>query len=94
MRKLLPQGGWVNLVLLQLPQAQRIVPFSQPGILFVAQKRTMKICWHWISQRADQQQLPCCAFEQVCAADDFSDLHRGIVDNYGQLIRGDIIATP
>ena len=54
----------------------------------------MKICWHWISQCADQQQLPCGALEQVCAADDLSDQHRGIVDNHGKLIGGNIVATP
>ncbi len=54
----------------------------------------MKICRHWISQRADQQQLPCGAFEQICAADDFGDLHRCIVNHHGKLIGGDIVATP
>ena len=70
------------------------MPFCQADILFVAQQWAVKICRRWISQRADQQQLSCGAFEQVCAADDFSDLHGCIVDNHGKLIRGNIVATP
>ena len=93
-RKPLPQLLRLHSLLPQLPQAQRIMPFRQADILFVAQQRAMKICWHWISQRADQQQLPCGALEQVCAADDFSDLHGCIVDHHGKLIGGDIVATP
>jgi len=34
------------------------------------------------------------ALEQIRAADDFSDLHRCVVDNHGKLIRGDIVAPP
>src|SRR5207302_11323330 len=70
------------------------MPLRQADVLFVAQQWTLKICGHWISQRADQQQLPCGALEQVCAADDFSDLHGGIVDHHGKLVGGDIVAAP
>src|ERR1043166_7183064 len=70
------------------------MPFCQADILLIAQKWTMKVYGNRISQSADEQQLSCGALEQVCAADDFSDLHRGIVDNHGELIGGDIVATP
>jgi hypothetical protein len=38
--------------------------------------------------------LSCGAFEQVCAADYFCDLHGCVVNHHGKLIGGDIVATP
>src|ERR1051326_5476861 len=66
----------------------------QPYISFVAQERAVKICWNRIVQGVHQEQLPRGALEQVCASDDFCDLHGCIVNHYGKLIGGDIVATP
>ena len=46
------------------------------------------------AQGSIQQNLAGGGFQQVGAADDFSDLHGGIIDYYGQLIGGDIIFSP
>lgn len=64
------------------------MPLREPDILFIAQQRAMKICGHWKFQCAEQQRLPRRALEQVCVADDFSDLHGCVVDDHGKLRRG------
>ena len=92
--KFIPNLLRLHTLFPQLSQAQRIMPFSQPGVLFIAQQWTVKVSRHRISQRADQQQLSRGALEQVCTADDFSNLHGRIVHNHGQLISRDVIATP
>jgi hypothetical protein len=33
-------------------------------------------------------------FQQVGAADHFRDLHGGVIDDYGELIGGDVVAAP
>jgi len=40
-----PQLLRLNSLLPQILQAQRIMPFCQPDVLFVAQQWAMKICW-------------------------------------------------
>ena len=46
------------------------------------------------SKGTDQQQLSRRGFEKVRAAYDFGNLHRGVVGDNRELIRGHIIATP
>ena len=45
-------------------------------------------------ERTVEQQLPGSGLEQVFAANDFCDLHRGIVGHYRQVISRNIIVPP
>ena len=46
------------------------------------------------AEGADEEQLARGGLEQVGSANDFGDLHGGIIDDHGKLIGGDIVATP
>ena len=46
------------------------------------------------SQGSIQQNLAGGGFQQICAANDFGNLHGGIVNYYRQLVRGNIIFSP
>ena len=46
------------------------------------------------AEGAEQQNLPRSRFQKIGSADDFSDLHRRIVDNDRQLIGRNVITPP
>src|SRR6266542_6768644 len=43
---------------------------------------------------AVEQYLPGGGFEQVLPADDFRDLHRGIIHDHGEVVSGGVIMPP
>ena len=45
-------------------------------------------------KRTVEQKLAGSGEQQISAANDFADLHGGIIDNNGELIRRNIVMTP
>lgn len=62
--------------------------------MFVQDKRAMRKCGRCEAERPVEQNLPRGGEEQIRAAHDFADLHRGIVHDDGELIGGNPIVPP
>ena len=46
------------------------------------------------TKRAIEQNLACGGEQQIRAANDFGDLHGGVIDDDGELISGNVVLTP
>ena len=68
--------------------------FGQPCTSSVAHQIAVIVGRNLQSERANQQQLPRCGLQQIGAAHDFCDLHRGVVGYNCELICRNIIAPP
>src|SRR6516162_3187267 len=62
--------------------------------LFIADEVAMEIGRNAQSERPNQEQLPRGGLQQVDSSHDFGYLHGCVVDHDGELVGGNVIATP
>ena len=67
---------------------------GQPDSAGVRNQGTMIKSWKLQAQSLIKQELSGGRFEQVLASNNFADLHGGIIDNHGELVRGHIVMPP
>lgn len=78
----------------QIPQTERSMAFGEADASFVCNQRAViEFGWSQV-QGSIEQELASGRFEQVFAADNFGNVHGGIVDDDGELIGGEVIVTP
>ena len=78
----------------QRSQAERVVPLGEADAGCVADQVTMEVRRNAESERSDQEQLARCGLEEIDSSYDFRYLHGCVVDHYGELIGGNVIAPP
>src|SRR5690606_13022671 len=47
-----------------------------------------------VAECAEEKELAESGFDEVGTANDFGDLHRGVVDGAGELVTGDVVFAP
>jgi hypothetical protein len=60
----------------------------------VRDKRTVIPLRRSEAESAVEQELAGGGLDEVGTANNFGDLHGGVIDNYGELVRGNVVATP
>ena len=85
---------WCPSVLAQLADAERIVALRQTYTSVVSNQIAVIVVGDRKIESAQKKNLPGSGFQQIGTANDFRDLHRGIVDDNRQLIGGYIVAPP
>ena len=78
----------------QLTNAERIVALRKPDSSLIAYKIAMIVVGNLAAESAEQEDLPRSRFQKVSPADDFRDLHRGVIDNDRQLVGRNIVTPP
>ena len=68
--------------------------FGKAGAGFISHEGTMVEGGRGQGKRTEEQELAGGGEQEVRAANDFGDLHGGIVHDDGELIRGNVVMTP
>lgn len=78
----------------EFAQRHKVVAFCESSAALIQHERCVEKLRRRDTERAVNQQLAKGGEEQILAAHDFSNSHRCIMDDDGELISGDIIAPP
>lgn len=76
------------------PEAESVMAFGQAVAGLVFEQRTMIKPRRGRSKCAAEKQLAGCGAKEFFSANNFSDVHGGVIDNDRELIRGNIIMPP
>ena|SRR5436190_1689536 len=89
-----PQVLWSNPFSPQRAEAEGVVAFGEARAGFISEERAMAKLWWSQAKRAVEQQLAGGGFEEVFATHDFGDLHRGVINDYCELVSRDAVVPP
>ena len=78
----------------EVADAERVVAFGEADARFIADEIAVVVVGGGEFECAKEKKLAGGGFEQIGSANDFGDLHGGIVDHDGELVGGDVVATP
>jgi hypothetical protein len=70
------------------------VAFGETNAIGIGYEWTVKECGRSEAERAVEQQLPRGGTKQISTTDNLADPHGMVVDDNGELVRGEIIVTP